>query len=130
MAQDVQSFDVRIVPGGSAAAPVLYSLTFAPRIVQQVEILIPDGVRGVVHFALAAAGTPIIPSNAGAYLSGNNEVIRWPLERYIDSGAWQLLAYNAGTFPHTLEIRFLLALVQSQQPAAPLLLSNAVLSSG
>lgn len=113
MAQDVKTFDVTIPVGGTAAAPQTFALTMPPYKVESVEVLIPDGVRGVVHFALGSTGTRVIPSNPGAYISGNNEVLRWPLRGYIDSGSWQLHAYNTGAYAHTLQVRFLLNYVQT-----------------
>jgi hypothetical protein len=129
MAADVHVFDVTVPPGGSAAVPQRFPLTMPARRVTGVEIVIPAGVRGVVHFALGSTGTNIVPSNYGAYLAGDGEKIAWPLSNYIDSGSWELAAYNTGRYPHTLEIRFLLELVQStvsnaRQPFNPALLGG------
>lgn len=130
MARDIQVFDVTIPRGGSAAAPQVFSLAMPPRVVQQVELMLPSGLRGQLHVALAMVGTRIIPSNDTAYITGDGEVIRWPVEGHPDSGAWQLLAYNSGGFPHTIQIRFLLGLVQPASSPGPALLPAAALSSG
>lgn len=129
MAQDIQIFDVTVPRGGSAAAPQVFNIPFPPRIVDTVEFMIPVGVRGTVHFALGMANTRVIPSNQGGYIAGDGEVIRWPLERFPDTGAWQLSAFNTGGFPHTIQIRFLLRVVQPQAQVTPALLASSALSS-
>lgn len=122
MARDVQIFAVTVPVGGTAAAPQLFAMSMPARRVVSLEVVIPDGVRGVVGFAIGSQGTSVIPSNAAAYISGNNEVIRWPLSGYIDSGNWQMQAYNLGSFPHTLQVRFLCELVQTATAGAPALI--------
>lgn len=114
MAQDIQVFDVTVAPGNNAAAPARTTFALTARVVTGIEVIIPDGVRGVVHFALSAAGTNIIPSNAGGYITGNNEKLAWQLRGFHDSGAWQFAAYNTGNFAHVLQVRFLLDLPQQQ----------------
>lgn len=110
MARDVQAFTVSVPVGGTAVAPQIFNMIMPARRVTNIEIVIPDGNRGQLFFALGANGTAVLPSNAGGYIIGNDEVIHWPVEGYISSGAWQLLAYNTGTLPHSLQIRFLLQL--------------------
>jgi hypothetical protein len=130
MAQDIMVFDVTVVQGGTASAPQVFALAMPARRVDGVEVVIPAGVRSTVHWALGSAGTRVIPSNAGAYVAGDDEVVRWPLSGYWNSGAWQLQAYNTGGFPHTLQIRFLLSLVQGAASSAPALIAASSLSSG
>lgn len=115
MAQDIRVFTVVVPVGGTATAPQIFPLTMPSRSVRNVEIVIPDGVRGLVGIALGVGGTAVIPSNPGAYVFGNDEVIHWGLEGFPDTGAWQLLAYNVGTFQHAIQLRFLLSLVTQQQ---------------
>jgi hypothetical protein len=54
----------------------------------------------------------------------NGEIIDWPLEGQITSGAWQLFAFNTGKFAHTLEIRFLTDLVGGAVSVGTALLPN------
>jgi hypothetical protein len=103
---EVYAFDVTTPVGTLKTAPLLSNLTMPARIVRQVDIRIPAGCRGVVGFALAAAGNPILPVNPGAWIVGDNELIPWPLVDQITSGAWQVLTYNLGKYAHTLEFRF------------------------
>lgn len=106
MARDIQSFAVTVPPGGTPAAPQRFAMTMPARIVTEVDIFVPPGPRGEVGFALGAAGSQFIPSNSGGYILTDNQVITWALEDVIESGAWQLVAYNTGLYPHTLQIVF------------------------
>jgi hypothetical protein len=124
MAREVHSFDVTIPAGTAKAAPQLTSLTMPPRVVTEVEIIVPPGPRGKVGFALAAGGVAIIPYEPGTFFVTDNEIIRWPLEEQITSGAWQLLAYNTGTFDHTLEVRFLVDLPAAAEAGGPLVVAG------
>jgi hypothetical protein len=107
VAREIQSFAVSIPAGTLKSAPQITALTMPPRIVDEVEILVPPGPRGEVGFQLGAAGGQIIPVTLGQFIVTDNEVIHWPMEDQIDSGAWQLIAYNTGSQPHTVTVRFL-----------------------
>lgn len=113
MAVEVRTFDVTIPTGTAQASPITTDLVLPIRTVEGVELVIPDGCAGLVGFRLTMAGTPVIPTNLGAWLVSNGEVIRWPLEGYPDSGAWQLQGYNTDLFDHTIYVRFLLGLARS-----------------
>lgn len=112
MAAEVRTFAVSVPAGTSQAAPQVTALTMPARVVRSVRFRIPPGPAGVLGFALAAAGVSVVPWNAGAWLVGDNEVIDWPLEGQITSGAWQLRAYNSGVYAHTVYVSFLLDLPQ------------------
>jgi hypothetical protein len=111
VAREVQRFAVTVPAGTAKAGALIFNLPMPPRIVDEVEILIPPGPRGEVGFQLASGGAQIIPVTAGAFEVTDNEVIHWPLEGQIDSGAWQMIAYNTGAFNHLLQVRFLVRLV-------------------
>lgn len=104
-----------VVPAGTPkAAPLQFSLAFAPQVVDEVEIVVPPGPRGEVGFQLGTSGSQIIPATPGQYEVTDNEVIHWPLDGQMDSGAWQLIAYNTGQFNHTIGVRFLTSILPSQ----------------
>lgn len=107
MARQLFRFAVSTPAGTLLATPQKTELAIPPRIVDEVEIVVPPGPRGELGFALAMAGNPIIPANPGAWIVSDDETIHWPLEDFPTSGAWQLLSYNTGAFAHTIEIRFL-----------------------
>lgn len=106
MAREVRSFDPTIPAGTAVAAPVTIDLAMPARTVRWVRIRIPPGPAGVMGFALAASGISIIPFGAGQWVIGDDEVLEWPLEGQIDSGAWQLRGYNTGVYAHTLHLTF------------------------
>jgi hypothetical protein len=100
------------------------------REVVRVTIIVPSGTGGLVGFALGAAGQPFIPYEPGAFIVSNGEIIDWPLEGQITSGAWQLFAFNTGKFAHTLEIRFLTDLPSAQAPAPQALIPVGAITPG
>lgn len=123
MADELRAFAVTVPAGTAIATPQVTALTMPARIVLGVRIRIPPGPFGAVGFALAAAGTNIIPAGAGQWFIADNEVIDEELHGQIESGAWQLSAYNLGRWPHTLQVVFRLALVRARgagELAAPL----------
>lgn len=108
MAVEVYTFSINVPRGGTAAKPQIFNLPMRIAEVDGVEVYVPAGGNGQLWFALGAAGTPTLPTNQGGYILLNNDTIKWPLEHQIDSGAWQLFAYNTGTVSHLIHIRFLL----------------------
>jgi hypothetical protein len=129
MAVQLYTFDVVVAPGSTPAAPVATNLSMPPLLIAGLEVIVPSGPRGLVGFALGAAGQPVIPFQAGHYIVTDNEKIEWPLEGQIDSGGWQIFAYNLGQFLHTLYVRFLTAPILPP-PAGSVLVTNlAALSS-
>lgn len=111
MAREIRAFNVTIPAGTPKTAYQTTALEFPPRIVTGVSIRVPPGPNGLMGFRLSAAGVPVIPQQADAWLVVNDEALDWPLTGYHDSGAWQMQGYNTGTMDHTVYIRFLLELV-------------------
>lgn len=114
MAREIRRFSVSIPANTPKSANFTADLSFPSRIVREIDINVPPGPRGEMGFALGAAGTIVIPYNAGQFIVTDNEVIHWPLEGFWDSGSWTLFAYNTGTFAHQLEIRFLVDVVGAE----------------
>ena len=106
MAFDIQRFSALFPIGTSAAAPTIVAMTMPARIVRVVVINVPPGPRGELNIALAANGVQYFPSNAGAFVTPDNDKIVWPLDNVIESGAWQMIGYNTGNFPHQVEVLF------------------------
>lgn len=113
MAREVRRFSVTIPAGTLQAAPQVSPLTMPDRVVRRVVVVVPPGPRGLVGFQLTHAGSQMIPVNSGQFVVADDERIEWDTEGYIDTGAWQMTAYNTGSFPHTLEVRFEVDLIQS-----------------
>lgn len=130
MAREVYRFSVTVPAGTLQAAPQLSPLPMPPRIVSRVEIKVPPGPHGLVGFQLASGGAQMIPINAGAFVTADDDLLAWDLDGQIDSGAWQMIAYNLGGFNHTLEVRFFTDLTAGATvSAAPALIESTALSS-
>lgn len=129
MAQEIRAFDVPVPANTPLATPITAALTMPPRIVDRIEIKVPPGPRGELGFALGAGGVAVLPIQAGQWLITDDEEIGWDVTDQLDSGGWQLFAYNTGRFAHTLHIRFLCRLPQTSSFAttapAPLAAINA-----
>lgn len=110
MAREVRAFTCVVPAGTLITAPARFDLSFPPRQVDTLEIVVPPGPSGVVGFAIQNSNVTVIPYDSDEFLVMNNEKVSWPLDGYIDSGAWNLLAYNTGTQPHSVYVRFLLSL--------------------
>lgn len=112
MAIEIRQFACVIPANTLITAPVVVDCSFPPRVVTEIEIVVPPGPSGNVGFAISCSGQNMIPFNAGAWIVTDNEKINWPMDEQITSGAWELQGYNSGQFPHTIYVRFLLDLVQ------------------
>jgi hypothetical protein len=110
LAIEVRSFDSTIPAGTAKASPLTFNLVFPPRVVRELEIIVPPGPRGEVGFQIGQAGRQVFPTEPGTFFVTDDEQIRWSLEDANTSGAWQLIAYNTGTFNHAIEVRFLVDL--------------------
>lgn len=106
MAREIREFTVNITAGTTQAAPSLTALSMPARIVRHIHARIPPGPNGLMGWALASGGVPIIPWNAGAWFVANDEVFDWDLEGQISSGAWQLRGYNTGRYDHSVYLVF------------------------
>lgn len=118
MVAEVREFQVTIPAGTLQADPLVTDLTMPARLVRSVRVRVPPGPAGTVGWALGSAGERVLPWN-GEYVVADNEAIEWPLDGQISSGAWQLIAYNTGTFDHTLYVTFLVDPPQGAGNAQP-----------
>ena len=101
------AWDVMTPAGTPPTAPQVTDLNIPVGQLDSVQIKVPPGPQGQLGFALALAGQPVIPHNAGEWIITDDEEISWSLAGLPDSGAWQVITYNAGNYDHTLYIRFL-----------------------
>lgn len=116
MARLVRTFQVLTPAGTALATPQLTSLAMPARLVRALRIRVPPGPAGTVGIALTSGGQQVIPETKDSYLVLDNEVIEWPLEQQIESGAWQLRSYNTGRWDHTVYLTFLLDPVADAGP--------------
>lgn len=117
MAQEVREFVVLVPAGTPVAVPQVTDISFPQRIVRVVGWRVPPGPSGVMGWALTSAGAPVIPAQPGAWIIADNQAAEWDLDGYLDSGNWQVTAYNTGVYDHSLYLTFQLDLTP---PAAPL----------
>ena len=105
-ASELRTFEVLVPAGTAKAAPLTTALTMPARIVEHAEVRVPPGPNGSVGWALGAAGVRVFPYGAGTWVVADNETIPIPVEGAVETGAWQLQAYNIGRWDHTLYVRF------------------------
>ncbi len=129
MARETREYPFTIPAGTPIANPTSMAIDFPVRVVREIDIRVPPGPRGEVGFSIGSAGTPVIPLQAGAWIVTDDEVIKWPLDGYWDSGSWEVFGYNTGTYDHTLYFTFRLDLVGSSSPSVTPALPSAALSS-
>lgn len=106
MAREVYRFAVSVPAGTLQAAPQVTALTMPSRVVSRVAVKVAPGPHGLVGFQLASGGVQMVPVNQGQFLTPDGETLSWDLSGYPTTGAWQMIAYNLGSFAHTLEVRF------------------------
>lgn len=116
MPSQIYQFSIDVPAGTPATNPHVEPLTMPPANVQSVEWLIPPGPRGLLGFALGSSGQPTIPYGLGTWIIGDDVDRHWDLTEQIQSGAWEVWAYNTGSFRHTIYLRFLLAPLASAMP--------------
>ena len=129
MSVETREFVVTVPHGTLASAPQRTSLAMPSRLVRAIRLRFPPGPSGTVGCQLTSNGSQVIPVNAGAYFIGDDEIFDLNIERSLTSGAWQLTAYNTGTYDHSLYLTFYLD--PTQLPAgvqASALIDPALLS--
>jgi len=110
VAQEIREFAVLVPAGTAKAAPLVADVRFPPRTVTAMAWRVPPGPSGQLGWALTSAGAPVIPIQPGSWVVTDNQAATWPLEGYLDSGNWQLTAYNTGVYDHTVYLTFFLDL--------------------
>lgn len=106
MTTEIRDFTVTIPAGTLQSAGFTAPLSFPARIVTQINVRVPPGPRGEVGFAIGTGGLNVLPYGQGTFIVTDNEDLEYQLTDTIQSGAWQLLAYNTGAYDHTLRIYF------------------------
>lgn len=119
MVRESYTFNVTVPAGTLATAPQVTAMTFPARIVRWVRYVVPPGPNGLVGFRIASNGTQQIPVNVGAWIIENDAKERFDFETPIQSGSWQLTAYNTGAYPHMLTVTFGVDVVTPASLTAP-----------
>lgn len=130
MANEIRQNTLVIPAGTTMAAPAVLDVSFPPREVTGIEIVIPPGGNGAVGFQVQNSGVAVIPYASDEWIIANNEVISWPLAEFIDSGSWQVAGYNLGTNDHAIYFRWLLDFITpASTTTGTVLIPAAALSS-
>ena len=119
MAQEIREYAVLVPAGTPQGAPLVTDVSFPQRVVTSVAWRVPPGPSGLMGWALTSAGAPVIPIQPGAYMVTDNQAGTWDLEGFLDSGNWQVTAYNTGVYPHTIYLTFFLNLPGAAVPPPP-----------
>lgn len=73
---------------------------------RKVTITIPDGHAGLTGIAIAFGHNAVIPSNAGAYITGNDWTFPFDLHNYPNGVAWSAFVCNLDLQPHSWQVIF------------------------
>lgn len=122
MGDQLQHFTVTVPVGTPIATPQVTQLQTGIFVVNWVEVESPTGMNGHVGFYLASSGAYWLPTSKGTsppwvVTSGSEK--HWDVTNGPTSGDFQLVAYNTGGFPHTLQVTFDLS-VTATTPANPI----------
>jgi hypothetical protein len=108
------------IPAGTAkATPVRNSMAIGVRKLVGVSWMIPQGPSGALGWYFSMGGVQVIPVNSGAWLIRDGNADGSELSHLPDSGAWQLTAYNTGTFPHTIYVTLYASVIRTAPPPPP-----------
>lgn len=124
MAQRIETATVTATAGTLSTAPTTVDMSFPAGVVEEIEIVIPAGHAGLTGIAIGQGGQVVIPATAGGYIIGDADVIRWPLDGFLDNGSWFAQAYNTDVYDHQWFVRFLVGETVLTPPPPPLPLSG------
>lgn len=127
MAIEVRQYTATFPAGTPVAAPVAVSIAFPPRIVRSVDWRIPPGAQGVMGWMLAMGGVQVLPTRSDSWVVDDGTSGAFTLDGYPDSGSWQVIGYNVGTYQHSVFLTMHLDLPSKAAPA-PASISRLVLS--
>ena len=122
-------------PNTLQAAALETDLTFNPGEVIRIEIVIPPGHAGATGLAIAQAHNVCIPASGSVWIISDDETIIWPVEDFLNNGAWSAFTYNLDQLnPHTWYLRFLVRENQpqaaTQAPATPDVTAEDITAAG
>lgn len=122
--REVQSFACTIPAGTAKAAPAVFQLPMMAMDIEWLEWQVPPGARGDVGFWLGSLGQQIIPFSSGGpnWIVADGYTAHWDMDELAADTSWELRGYNIGLLPHTVTVRFGLALPRPTTSLASMLL--------
>jgi hypothetical protein len=102
MTDFITSFPVTVPAGNGAQNFLRTPLKLGPSNIEKFVLVFPPGCAGLVGAQLNAGGSAAYPTNqSGKFIFDDYQLEISPTGQ-INSGAWDLWAYNTDVFPHTL----------------------------
>jgi hypothetical protein len=98
----VTSF-VATVPAGTTHT---VALNVGTNDVIRIRWRVPPGPRGNLSWYLAMGGVQVLPGTMGTAIVADDESDVWEIGDLPDSGAWQLIGTNTGSFDHSVYLQF------------------------
>lgn len=106
MADSVQFFTATITAGTAQTSPMTVTLNVLPGTINEIHWRVPPGPRGNLGWQLAMGGVNVIPEQKGVYIIADNDEDTITVSGLPDSGAWQIIGYNTGTYNHSIYLSF------------------------
>lgn len=106
MATSVQAFTATITAGTPINSPMTVTLNVMAGVIDAIKWRVPSGPRGNLGWILAMGGVQVIPENQGNYIIADDDTDTIQISGLPDSGAWQVIGYNTGSFNHTIYLDF------------------------
>lgn len=105
-ASRVETFAVTIPPNTPIGAPVEIATGWPPGELVAVRIRIPNGHVFRTGMRLLMAHAQAVPATAGAWITGNDDVLEPDLIGQLNSGAWSVQGYNTDLIAHTFYVTY------------------------
>lgn len=84
----------------------IVNLPVGTNLISKIRWRVPPGPRGHLSWFLAMGGVQVLPQVGSTAIVADDEYDEWEIEDLPDSGAWQLIGSNSGTFDHTVYLGF------------------------
>lgn len=94
-----------LVPAGTpSSAPVSAAWSLYPGWIGRIRVDIPAGHRALTGVRLLWHGTPVIPFDPAAYLTGNGHTFHVDFEDAYDGFGMVCQGFNTDVWPHTFRL--------------------------
>src|ERR1700729_3339055 len=113
MATDVIALSATVPAGTTFPNAAVIQLPVGTNLVNKIRWRVPPGPRGHLSWFLAMGGVQVLPQVGGGPIIADDEEDDWEIDGLPDSGAWQLIGFNTGTYDHTVYLGFFVTPVQS-----------------
>jgi hypothetical protein len=115
MSELVYSWQFTVPAGTQPGTPASFAMQVSPQLVQAINVRVPPGPHGCVGFQVDYGGGQAFPYGLGSWMVADDSNIITTPPADLTSGAWKLIAYNTGTYDHTLYVTMSVAAGSSTQ---------------